>query len=825
MEHNTNLVWPANPGEELNMKAPTLDEIRQIVKKTRNKSAPGPNGIPFLLYKRCPKVLKWLHANLTIAWKKLHISSQWMKAEGVYIPKEQNSKGINQFRPISLLNVEGKIFFAVMASRLTSYLLTNGYIDTSVQKGGVPGVAGCLEHGSMIWEAIQKAKENKTDLDVIWLDLANAYGSVPHQMIQLALQMYHVPEGICKMLETYFNGFQMRFTTKEYTTDWARLEVGIAMGCTVSPILFVMAMQVLLRAAESKANPAELGGGCQMPPLKAFMDDKTILSSKEPGTRSLLSHLDDLMTWCRMAYKPKKSRSLSLRSGKVSQETKFQVGGQDIPTVSEMPVKSLGRWYDDSLKDTKQVKETVKTAEENLQKIDRRPLPGKYKVWCLQHMLIPMLLWPLLIYEITTSTVEAIERKINKFTRKWLGVPPGLTDVALYCKQAKLRLPLKSIVEEYKAGKVRLQMMLEDSPDEVVKSVQPSLRTGKKWKVQDAVVSAKENLIQKEVIGLTQSGRMGLGINKVQWWSKVSGKNRRDLVIQEVRNEENKSRYVKAVQQSQQGQWTNWDEALQRTVTWNDLWQMAPLRVSFILRATYDLLPSRTNLVKWGKENDPMCPLCKEKPQTMDHVLSSCKIALANGRYTWRHNKVLTELARSIKEQMQPETKDSALTFITEGKEKKWVASKKMPEISVGQNLIGTSEEWSMSADLPEWQSYPEFIKKTGQRPDIVLWSESGAWVSLVELSVPYESRLNEQHEYKLRKYEDLANQVTSEGYKCTIKPVEVGARGFVSASTCQLLGQLGIKGHKRTATIKRLSETAEKCSMWLWAQRNDSWS
>ena len=562
-----------------------------------------------------------------------------------------------------------------------------------------------------------------------------------------------------------------------------------------------------------------------MPPLKAFMDDKTILSSKEPGTRSLLSHLDDLMIWCRMAYKPKKSRSLSLRSGKVSQETKFQVGGQDIPTVSEMPVKSLGRWYDDSLKDTKQVKETVKTAEENLQKIDRRPLPGKYKVWCLQHMLIPMLLWPLLIYEVATSTVEAIERKINKFTRKWLGVPPGLTDVALYCKQAKLRLPLKSIVEEYKAGKVRLQMMLEDSPDEVVKSVQPSLRTGKKWKVQDAVVSAKENLIQKEVIGLTQSGRMGLGINKVQWWSKVSGKNRRDLVIQEVRNEENKSRYVKAVQQSQQGQWTNWDEALQRTVTWNDLWQMAPLRVSFILRATYDLLPSRTNLVKWGKENDPMCPLCKEKPQTMDHVLSSCKIALANGRYTWRHNKVLTELARSIKEQMQPETKDSALTFVTEGKKKKWVASKKMPEISVGRNLIGTSEEWSMSADLPEWQSYPEFIKKTGQRPDIVLWSESGAWVSLVELSVPYESRLNEQHEYKLRKYEDLANQVTSEGYKCTIKPVEVGARGFVSASTCQLLGQLGIKGHKRTATIKRLSETAEKCSMWLWARRNDSWS
>ena len=51
----------------------------------------------------------------------------------VHIPKEQNSKDINQFRPISLLNVEGKIFFAILASRLTKYLLTNEYIDTSVR--------------------------------------------------------------------------------------------------------------------------------------------------------------------------------------------------------------------------------------------------------------------------------------------------------------------------------------------------------------------------------------------------------------------------------------------------------------------------------------------------------------------------------------------------------------------------------------------------------------------------------------------------------------------------------------------------------------------
>ncbi|GFO44178.1 reverse transcriptase [Plakobranchus ocellatus] len=72
--------------------------------------------------------------------------------------------------------------------------MENGYVNFSVQKGGLPGVSGCLENTRMVWEAIQRAKLAKRNLHVVWLDLADAYGSVPHQMIQQALRMYHVPE-------------------------------------------------------------------------------------------------------------------------------------------------------------------------------------------------------------------------------------------------------------------------------------------------------------------------------------------------------------------------------------------------------------------------------------------------------------------------------------------------------------------------------------------------------------------------------------------------------------------------------------------------------
>ena len=78
---------------------------------------------------------------------------------------------------------------------------------------------------------------------------------------------------------------------------------------------------------------------------------------------------------------------------------------------------------------------------------------GKLIVWCLQFMLILKLLWLLLILDISTSTVETMHRKIINYTRKWLSTPFGLTYAALYSRQAKLRLPLKYILEEYKAGK------------------------------------------------------------------------------------------------------------------------------------------------------------------------------------------------------------------------------------------------------------------------------------------------------------------------------------------------------------------------------------
>ncbi|GFN90950.1 polyprotein [Plakobranchus ocellatus] len=163
---------------------------------------------------------------------------------------------------------------------------------------------------------------------------------------------------------------------------------------------------------------------------------------------------------------------------------------------------------------------------------------------------------------------------------------------------------------------------------------------------------------------------------------------------------------------------------------------MAPLRISFLIRSVYDLLPSNANLVRWRKKDDLTCPPCQGRQTTKHvHALSSCKVALSQGRYTWRHNRVLQELT-------SVEGKSTSSTvFTTEGGVKKCHGGS-ITMNTHRKGLLEGCDDWLVSVDLPEWERHPGVMRKTALRPDIVIHSASTQQIIMVELTVPYESRL-----------------------------------------------------------------------------------
>lgn len=152
-----------------------------------------------------------------------------------------------------------------------------------------------------------------------------------------------------------------------------------------------------------------MGTGLRLPPLRAYMDNITILTTTVPCTRRLLGKLEENISWARMKIKPGKSCSISVVKG-VLADVKFFIRSEPIPIVYEQLVKSFGMCYDASLKDKDQVKLLRKDINAGLQAIDNTQLPGKLKIWCFQFGLLPQAQWTLAVYEVPMSSVEKLER-------------------------------------------------------------------------------------------------------------------------------------------------------------------------------------------------------------------------------------------------------------------------------------------------------------------------------------------------------------------------------------------------------------------------------
>lgn len=816
-------IPPIDPPEHhMPCSPPTWKEVENTVRRARTASSPGPNGVPYKVYKYAPDVLRFLWRLMRTAWQKKIIPKVWRRAGGVLIPKEKDAVNISQFRPISLLNVEGKIFFSVIARRMSEYLRRNGYIDTSVQKAGISGFSGCSEHSSMIWHQIQTAKVERRDLHVVFLDLANAFGSVPHELLWSAFDFFYIPDTITALVKSYFQDMQFCFTTSDFTTSWQCLEVGIMAGCTISPLAFTMAMEIIIRASKWVVGGQRVDSGQRLPPLRAYMDDITTLTTTVPCTRRLLGKLEENISWARMKIKPSKSRSISIVKGVLS-DLKFFIGDDPIPTVSEQPVKSLGRWYDSSLKDKDQVQQLRKDLSSGLQSIDNTQLPGKLKAWCLQFGLLPRMLWPLAVYEVPISTVEKLERGVTGYIKKWLGVPRCLTTIGLY-GDGILKLPLTSLTEEFKCAKTRLQMTLNESRDLVVSNNAPTLATGRKWTPAKAVEEATAALKHADIVGYVQQGRGGFGLTATRpAWSKAAAPERRKMVVEEVRHQEEAGRWAKAVSLAKQGQWTRWDSVERRKISWKDMWAMEARQLSFIIRATYDVLPTPVNLHQWYGE-DPGCALCST-PATLRHVLSGCKTSLAQGRYTWRHNQVLKILASTLEDKRAATNSlpspasnhQQATTFVREGAK---VTRSGLTPSERGQ--LRLARDWKMLADIGRQLVFPPEIATTTLRPDLVLWSPSLKKVFIIELTVPWEDAVDEAYERKHLRYAELAAEAQQRGWNAEVRPVEVGCRGFVARSTTRLFADLGIRGQSQRSAIKAASEAAERSSQWLFMRRKD---
>ena len=261
-------------------------------------------------------------------------------------------------------------------------------------------------------------------------------------------------------------------------------------------------------------------------------------------TKYLLDKLVGKLKGAGLSIKPEKSRSLVIIGGKVSSKTP-SIEGVPITSITEKPVKYLGKLYNKTLNEMEQAAEVLEELKIGLKKIDKTVIAGRYKAWMFQHMLLPRIMWPLTIYNIPESKVEEMQTLITGKLKKWLGLPTSFSAACFYSKSAKLQLPYSELVEEVKASKARIYTTFGESEDPCVREANLKVDGGRKANTPGSVKDAESRLRMIEITGIPNVGREGLGMNSRKYYSSCTKKERRAMIIDKVREAEEDKRIVK----------------------------------------------------------------------------------------------------------------------------------------------------------------------------------------------------------------------------------------------------------------------------------------
>lgn len=153
---------------------------------------------------------------------------------------------------------------------------------------------------------IQEARASKGNQTVVWLDLAHAYGSIPHSLIYAALDHYHIPQHIKGMITSYFGTYSSVYNSV------AKPGKGNCKWMHNLP-------HPLCHGNKSPDNSCwgrslKTSNGIK----QSSMDDLTVTTKTHVEARWELTALDRMTTWSRMKFKSKKSRSMVIQNGKLT---------------------------------------------------------------------------------------------------------------------------------------------------------------------------------------------------------------------------------------------------------------------------------------------------------------------------------------------------------------------------------------------------------------------------------------------------------------------------------------------------------------------------
>ena len=221
----------------------TCEEFRVTLVGMKDNKAPGLDGIPAEFYKEFfDTVGQCMFDSLTFAYEHGELSTSQKHGIIKLIPKKnKDPHHISNLRPITLLNVDVKIVSRALAHRLQSVI--SRIIPTNQRafiKGRYIG-ENVLDVYSLI--AVAEAQEEEDVL--IFLDIEKAYDTVKWRFLDSVLMKLGFPDYFIRWVHILHKNKEIRFYNNGFSSRPLFPSKGLAQGCGLSPLLFIIVMACL----------------------------------------------------------------------------------------------------------------------------------------------------------------------------------------------------------------------------------------------------------------------------------------------------------------------------------------------------------------------------------------------------------------------------------------------------------------------------------------------------------------------------------------------------------------------------------------------------
>ena len=273
------------------------EEIQAVMEKLPLGKQAGPDRIPNAVYKYMSKFFAGKLADvLREARARGRLPAEFLKGDIGLLHKKDDRDEIRNYRPITLLQGAYKIYTRVLAKRMAG--VVHEFVSES-QKGFVPHtfIGECSMLLNLIEAYVNDDCSERGGI-FLFLDMEKAFDRVSYDYLLRGLDSLGFGPEFVGMVSTMYNKEappQRRIYMNGYYSDWFSICSGVAQGCPLSPLLFLVVAQGLkLTLAQEGVRGITING--REYTLSQFADDTTVILRDKGQLRPMTRAIN---RWCR----------------------------------------------------------------------------------------------------------------------------------------------------------------------------------------------------------------------------------------------------------------------------------------------------------------------------------------------------------------------------------------------------------------------------------------------------------------------------------------------------------------------------------------------